>query len=75
MQHRPRAAEKQTPRTSGKAEEQVNLHASCFSRNAPRHELLAIVERRVIEIRPMRARALSMDSSLEYFRVLYSLTV
>jgi hypothetical protein len=50
MQHGPRAAEKQTPRASSKTEEQVNLRASCFPGNAPSHEVLAVIQNRVIEI-------------------------
>ena len=52
MQHRPRAAEKETPSASSKTEEQVNLRASFCSGDAPGHELLAVVESRVIEILP-----------------------
>ena len=43
--------------------------------NAPSHEVLAVIETRVIQILPIRARALSTHSSLEYVRVLYSLIV
>jgi hypothetical protein len=50
VQHGPRAAEKQTPRASSKTEEQVNLRASCFPGNAPSHEVLAVIQNRVIQI-------------------------
>jgi hypothetical protein len=52
MQPRPRAAEKQPPSASSKTEEQVDLRASCFPGNAPSHEVLAVIESRVIEILP-----------------------
>ena len=56
MQRRAGATEKQTPGASRETEEQVDLRAPCFPGNAPRHEVLAVVENRVIQILP-EARA------------------